>query len=39
MQRLLFVLAVGLFAASSAFVNAQKTVDLKTGKTVYLGND
>ena len=30
-QRLLSVLAVGLFVASSAFVYAQKTVDLKTG--------
>ena len=32
MQRLLSVLAVGLFVASSAFVHAQKTVDLKTGE-------
>ena len=31
MQRLLSVIAVGLFVASSAFVHAQKTVDLKTG--------
>ena len=31
MQRLLSGIAVGLFVASSAFVHAQKTVDLKTG--------
>ena len=31
MQRLLSGIAVGLFVASSAFVYAQKTVDLKTG--------
>jgi hypothetical protein len=30
-QRLLSGIAVGLFVASSAFVHAQKTVDLKTG--------
>ena len=31
MQRLLSVLAVGLFVASSALVYAQKTIDQKTG--------
>lgn len=31
MQRLLTGIAVGLFVASSAFVHAQKTVELKTG--------
>ena len=31
MQRLLSGIAVGMFVASSAFVHAQKTVDLKTG--------
>ena len=31
MQRLLSAIAVGLFVASSPFVHAQKTVDLKTG--------
>ncbi len=31
MQRLLSGIAVGLFVASSAFVHAQKTVELKTG--------